>query len=553
MSAPGRHMRPVCAAPGSGPYPDYPVPAVLSLAQLHAFAADAYADDLAYVRPDGSSVSFAQVAEGVDLTARALATGGCKLALVSVTDPCLFATALLSCAVAGADVACAAPGSRRAAALDVLAPDAVVDEESLSALLTRVSADFAPQSARANGLPMGGGAVEEGATAGLPVRSAPVHGEAAEARRRLPHGRGPLVIMQSSGTTGTPKAFALAMDGVLSDMLAGLEKYSFARGARHLSVIPPTHAFGMTCDVLAPFATGGTLCVPAEPRAALTQMALFSPDAVNAPPALANALLSLAHARGSSCDLAALTGGRLRKMLCGGAPLGSRTCRELRRLGVEAFGCYGLTECSPCVAVGRDLWHKDGCSGVPLNCNRVAIGAPGAVAGEESAADARPGGAANEDGAPEGAGRIWVKGSNVMLAQLGEDASPQTDRIVDGWLDTGDLGRLDDDGMLWVLGRVDDLLVLADGTKVAPEPLERALEEGPGVLEALVTQIAGRLHARVRVDSESAVEEAREFAATLGSRTATRPVGWSGEFHQVEVTLEPLPRTPTGKLVRARG
>ena len=297
-------------------------------------------------------------------------------------------------------------------------------------------------------------------------------------------------IASSSGTSGVPKAAMLTERGLLADLACGLELYEFARGARYAKLLPYTHAFGLVCDLLAPLATGGTIALPHASATFAAELPRLAPTALNLPPRAAMLLASLldkglgengapetgrphllhGNAIGTETESprfkpcvshASNTPYRLptlRKMLCGGAGLPASVTHRLRAHGIEAFGCYGLTECSPCVSVNRDNWYKDGSCGVPLRCNEARV---------------------------TPSGELLVRGENVMVGYLG-NAALTSERLHDGWLHTGDVGRIDADGFLHVDGRLDDVIVLSDGTKVAPEVIERALEAHPAIMQALV-------------------------------------------------------------------
>ncbi len=326
---------------------------------------------------------------------------------------------------------------------------------------------------------------------------------------------GVCTLIASSGTSGSPKVAMLTEEGLLADLASGLELYEFARGARYAKLLPYTHAFGLVCDLLAPLATGGTVAVPSSPLAFATELPRLAPAALNVPPRAAGMLADL-------LDKGAYRLPSLAKMLCGGAGLPAGVTQRLRAHGIEAFGCYGLTECSPCVSVNRDGWHKDGSCGVALRCNEVR---------------------ASEDG------ELLVRGANVMAGYLGApDLTAR--RIRDGWLHTGDLGHVDEGGFLHVDGRLDDVIVLADGTTVAPEPLERALEAHPAVRQALVYgegdpgQIVLACKLVVAEDADAASRaDAVAFAHSLATPEGAR-------IEHVCVACDALPTNAAGKLLR---
>ncbi len=327
---------------------------------------------------------------------------------------------------------------------------------------------------------------------------------------------GVCTLLTSSGTSGAPKVVMLTERGLLTDLAAGLELYEFARGARFAKLLPYTHAFGLVCDLLAPLATGGVIAVPTSTLAFAAELPRLAPSALNLPPRAAAMLAGLLEAGAYRLP-------SLRKILCGGAGLAVATAQRLHAQGIAALGCYGLSECSPCVSVNRDGWHKGGSCGVALRCNEVRVDATG---------------------------EIRVRGANVMAGYLGRpDLTAQ--RIDEqGWLHTGDVGHIDADGFLYVDGRLDDVIVLADGTKVAPEVLERALEAHPAVAQALVhgagdagqTALACTL---VLAEGASSADEADalEFARCLAAPGGTR-------IEHVTVSRDPLPTNAAGKLLR---
>lgn len=328
-------------------------------------------------------------------------------------------------------------------------------------------------------------------------------------------------LCASSGTSGAPKAVMLTERGILDDLTAGLRLYRFAPGARYAKLLPYTHAFGLVCDLLAPLVTVGTIALPASAATFAAQLPRLGPTALNLPPRAAALLADLLGGTGTAGGYRLPT---LRKVLCGGAGLSADTARRLRTHGIEAFGCYGLTECSPCVSVNRDGWRKDGSCGLALDCNEVRVAEQG---------------------------EVLVRGANVMAGYLG-DKERTRQRLCDGWLHTGDVGRIDKDGFLFIDGRLDDLIVLADGTKVAPEPLERELEAHPSVAQALVygaerdggrgTVLACKLALRKGTDPDDAAD-ALKFARAL--RT---PEG--APIEQACISDIGLPQGAGGKLLR---
>ena len=458
------------------PYPPYDAPSFASFAELVAYLGEAFPDRVAFERAEGERVTYRRLVETIAQVETEFERDAVgRWVDVRDQDPVRFAVRYLAATASGRCAVLCPLDTAQRAALELPASDAVPD----------------------------------GATVPESVRT----------------------VVASSGTSGDPKAVMLSEAGILADLNSGLELYRFADGARYAKLLPYTHAFGLVCDLLAPLVTGGTICLPHSPATFAAELPGMTVDALNLPPRAAGMLAQ------------ALEGTRYRlptlgKILCGGAGLPSALTRRLRAHGVEAFGCYGLTECSPCVTVNRDAWRKDGSCGVALACNEVAT-------------------------APDGS--ILVRGANVMAGYLGRPDLTAARLSSDGWLRTGDVGRIDADGFLYVDGRTDDLIVLSDGTKVSPEPLERTLQEHPAVAEALVfgagdegsrvlgcrlvlrktsgTEVDGTAGAASAASTTVAVSGAIEFARSLCSPQGAR-------IELVEVSEDPLPRTPAGKIRR---
>lgn len=320
-------------------------------------------------------------------------------------------------------------------------------------------------------------------------------------------------ILHSSGTEGAPKWVMLSHANICSNIVSGLRKYLMQRVDVFYNIIPYYHAFGLICDFLAPLFVGAKICVPDKKELFFSQMPVFCPTALNVPPAVAARLNHYISAAGSA---AAVTGGRLKKILCGGAGLAAEISKTLRKQGINALGCYGLSECSPCVSVNRDEYYKDGSAGIPLGCNDVSIGSDG---------------------------EVLVSGTNVMKGYYGDEA--ETRRILSGGvLHTGDLGRIDGDGFLFITGRKKNVIVFDDGTKCSPETYEAQIIAHTDAEEALIRVGNGhamRLEAVIYVEDNSKQDEIRKYIADLDIKK---------RIASVLFTNTPLPKNNLGKVQR---
>ncbi len=149
-------------------------------------------------------------------------------------------------------------------------------------------------------------------------------------------------------------------------------------------------------------------------------------------------------------------GGRLRRIICGGAPIDPEIVEFFQAVGIDVLQGYGLTEVSPTVSVNPHHRNKIGSVGVPLACVEVKLG--------ES-------------------DEILVRGSSLMR---GYDNEQATQEAIDkeGWFHTGDQGFIDEEGYLFIKGRIKEMLVTSYGKNVIPSVVEQALEKSPYILQA---------------------------------------------------------------------
>lgn len=156
-------------------------------------------------------------------------------------------------------------------------------------------------------------------------------------------------------------------------------------------------------------------------------------------------------------------GGRLRLIISGASALNPKISKAFRAMGFNLLQGYGLTECAPIVTVNRLEKYKDGSVGLPLAGVEVKIDNPGR----------------------DKIGEILVRGDNVMLGYyMNEEATREV--LKDGWLYTGDYGRIDKDGFLYITGRKKNVIVTKNGKNIYPEDIELYLNQSPYILESLV-------------------------------------------------------------------
>ncbi len=375
----------------------------------------------------------------------------------------------------------------------------------------------------------------------------------------------PALLMHTSGTTGAPRAVPLSHSNILSNIHALAAENLVGPGDIALLPLPLHHIYPLVVGLLLPLSAGASVVLPSGISGPELARALTISGAnilVGVPrlyDALVGAILEQVRARGPvaaalfnrvlrlSTNLAcrgwptfgyfAFGGVRrrlapaLRRLTSGGAALDEEAEKTLIGLGFEVLVGYGLTETSPIVTFNRTKRTRVGSTGEALSGADVRIAR--AAAG--------------------GVGEIEVRGPNVFAGYLNDLAATRAAFTADGWLRTGDLGRVDADGYLFVKGRASETLVLPSGEKLDPETVEEEYAISPMVGEIGVLLDNAKL-VGVVVPSASAVpvgtEQARESAVRDGLAQRAKHLPRYMQLSGFAVVEGPLPRTPLGKLRR---
>ncbi len=343
--------------------------------------------------------------------------------------------------------------------------------------------------------------------------------------------REPAAILYTAGTTGRPRGAVLSH----RNLAANAEQNRLWFGAaepgeeRLVAILPFFHAFGLTAVLLFAVTIGAQLVLLPrfEPERFLRMLRRKRPTFLAGVPTLFNALLDLPGVQPQ--DFASL-----KVCVSGGEALATTLRQRFEGFtGVPLTQGYGLTECSPVVACGNPLQHLDrpGSVGLPLPGTDVAIRDAGGLplaAGE--------------------VGEIWVRGPQVMLGYAGRPDETAA-ALQDGWLRTGDLGRLDADGYLYVVDRLGDVIVTS-GYKVYPHRIEEALLGYPAIGEALV--VAEPDHRAGAVPVAHLVLRPGRSLDETALLLHLAPLLSRPETPRRFVVHASLPRTPMGKVRHVR-
>ena len=337
-------------------------------------------------------------------------------------------------------------------------------------------------------------------------------------------------IIYTSGTTGTPKGVMLTHGNMAANINYSLREFGFGGGMSCVSFLPLSHVTARSVD-LGLLYSGVTLAhlpqidqLPQALREVRPNILLSVPrvyekvhsqvelNAAKSPKkqiyrwAVAvgrthrNEVLAGKTPRSLSWKLAnklvfakvrAGIGGRVEFFISGGAPLGRELAEWYADIGIRIHEGYGLTETSPVIAVNTPNAHRVGSVGRPLGNVEVRIA---------------------DDG------EILVRGPSVFHAYWNKPQETR-DAFIDDWFKTGDIGRLDEDGFLYVTDRKKDLLKTSGGKFIAPQPIESSFKHHPWIGEAIVVGDKRKFPALLIVPNFVAVET---YARTEGLAFSSR-------------------------------
>jgi long-chain acyl-CoA synthetase len=314
-------------------------------------------------------------------------------------------------------------------------------------------------------------------------------------------------LIYTSGTTGNPKGVSLTHGNICSNVCAVQELFPFTGEERSLAFLPWAHVFGQTCELHTLLCVGASMAINDDVAKLIDNLAEVRPTVLYAVPRIFNRIYDSVNkqmsekpgairalfkaglkaaarkAKGDPLGLvegAALSaadklifskvrarfGGRLQWVISGSAALNTDVAEFIDALGIEVYEGYGLTETAP-VATTNYVGHRK-------------IGSVGkAVPGVRIEIDTRATGDAK-------LGEIVIYGPNVMRGY--HNLPEETSKVLtpDGGLRSGDIGYVDDDGFLFITGRIKEQYKLETGKYVVPGPLEEALKLSPYISNVML-------------------------------------------------------------------
>jgi long-chain acyl-CoA synthetase len=365
------------------------------------------------------------------------------------------------------------------------------------------------------------------------------------------------LIVYTSGTTGNPKGVQTTFGNIIFQVNCFNEIAGMCETDKFLSILPLNHLLELTGGFLGVLTNGGTVCFSHSlfPQEIIKSMRELQITGMVSVPLFFKSLKGAIERdlkkkgvppegiKAAAPAIKEQFGGHLRVFICGGAPLDVEVAEFFQMLGVPVLQGYGLTETSPVI------------SGNALSANCVG-----------SVGQALPGVEVKIDTKAEGdtEGEILTRGPHVMKGYYKRDDLTSEVIDKDGWFHTGDIGRIDDNGFLFITGRIKNLIVLGGGKKVFPEEVETAFSNSTLIKECcvcsrkssdgfkegteevcVVVVPADSILAEHKNDAEAVKQAVKKELDELGQHLAPykRPT-------RIFIHDGDLPKTPTRKIKR---
>ncbi len=355
------------------------------------------------------------------------------------------------------------------------------------------------------------------------------------------------MIFFTSGTTGYGKAVVLSQKNIMADLYGASSIYR-PRG-RAASFLPYHHAFGFVTSLLMPYYYGCYTFISGSLKRLLDDFKDGKPDTIFAVPMVVETMYRQIWrtarrekrerklSRGIKVSNALMKigidwrkkffkqildefGGNVDYIICGGAALDVKYIEWFRSIGIEILVGYGITECSPVVAVNRNHHKRDGSVG--QICRDVNV----RIIDDE----------------------IVVSGDIVMKGYY-KDRKSTEEVLKDGRFYTGDLGRFDEDGFLFVTGRKKNLIILSNGENVSPEEIEAKLANDNGVAEVMAYEDNNRIIVSIYPE-KSYMGDQDYFDELIGEYNREKPK--NRQIAYVRLRTAEFPRNNNGKIIRSK-
>jgi len=335
----------------------------------------------------------------------------------------------------------------------------------------------------------------------------------------------PAAIFFTGGTTGAPKGAILPHRALMRGALNGLYAPGPQLGChRYACVLPLSHVFGLIYSTLSVLYKGAAWFSAGNTKNTISKLPVIKPTMLVAVPGICEILLGLIKMYGKP-----FLGGELKVIISGAANVPPKLIGEFDELGINLFAGYGMTE-------GANLTTGN----IDVKTRPTSVG------------KFYP-----EQEAKVVDGELWFRGDNVFLGYYGEPEKTAETLTPDGWVKTGDLVRFDDEGYMYIVGRIKNLIILSNGENISPESIEEPFYKDNKLRDCLVKEDVVDGHPVIAIEILPRMDEFENvpweeveayFKDLVGKVNATLPS--THQVSKITVRQEDFKRTGAMKVSR---
>ena len=261
-------------------------------------------------------------------------------------------------------------------------------------------------------------------------------------------------ICLTGGTTGRPKGAVMTHGAIMRGAFNGCFISGGVLYQKYIAILPLSHIFGLVKGFLSTIYTGGLTFECREVKQAFGLIPVFKPTTLVVVPGMAEIIINLTRLKGRGYSES------LKTLVIGAAPVPQKLMKAIDDLGIQVLAGYGLTEGSNLTAGNKDVMSNPDSMGMIYPEQQYKV-----VDGE-----------------------LRIKGDNLMNGYWDDEEATADAFDEDGWLKTGDLVKVDDNGYIYIVGRIKNLIILPNGENISPEELEEVFYKSEYVKDCLVKE-----------------------------------------------------------------
>ena len=332
-------------------------------------------------------------------------------------------------------------------------------------------------------------------------------------------------IFFTGGTTGAPKGAILPHRALMRGALNGVYAPGHQLGChRYACVLPLSHVFGLIYSTLSVLYKGGAWFSAGNTKDTIGKLPVIRPTMMVAVPGICEILLGLVKMYGKG-----FLGGQLKVIISGAANVPPKLIGEYDEMGIQLFAGYGMTEGANLTTGNIDVKSR------PTSVGKLYP----------------------EQEAKVVDGELWFRGDNVFLGYYGDPEKTAETLTDDGWIKTGDLVRFDEEGFMYIVGRIKNLIILSNGENISPESIEEPFYKDNRLRDCLVKEdeldgrqvIAIEILPRMEEFGNAPWEEVEAYFKDLvGKVNATLPS--THQVSKITVRKEDFKRSGAMKVLR---